>query len=130
LGQGIQLCARAVRGAPLSESERADLDFLLAEGAQVAHETSDGCARIGVRLRPGDLDAAAVLEIWDNGPPLSDEQRTIFEDPFQATGPERTVALGLALARDIVHQHGGVVTLAETPAGGNVRRVIFPAAAG
>ncbi|MBI5479122.1 MAG: hypothetical protein HY906_09710, partial [Deltaproteobacteria bacterium] len=51
LGQGIQLCARAVRGASLSESERADLDFLLAEGAQVAHETSDGCARIGEVVR-------------------------------------------------------------------------------
>jgi two-component system NtrC family sensor kinase len=214
LGQGIQLCARAVRGEPLSETERADLDFLLAEGAQVARETSDGCARIGevvrrlaafsergdgfavdlprivldvaktlqsgtrglldlqvewspvpqlrgnparmahalfafiehahqtsrrhtagparvgVRLAQGDLGVVAVLEIWDNGPLLTAAERDLFEDPFQATGPERTVALGLALAREIVREHGGVVVLAATPDGGNVRRVIFPAVAG
>ena len=214
LGQGIQLCARAVRGEPLSDSERADLDFLLAEGEQVARETSDGCARIGdvvrrlagftergdgfpvdlpriildvakmlqsgarghldlqvewspvpqlrgnparvahalfafiehareagrrhtpgparigVRLAPGDRGAIAVIEIWDNGPPLSAAQREIFEDPFRATGPERTVALGLALAREIVREHGGVVTLTETPDGGNVRGVILPVVAG
>jgi two-component system, NtrC family, sensor kinase len=214
LGQGIQLCARAMRGEPLSESERADLDFLLAEGDQVARETADGCARIGdvvrrlaaftergdgfpvdlpritldvakmlqsgargrldlqvewspvpqlrgnpariahalfafiehareacrrptpgparfgVRLLPGDLGAAAVLEIWDNGPLLTAAERDLFEDPFQATGPERTVALGLALAREIVREHGGAVVLAENPGGGNLRRVIFPAVAG
>jgi signal transduction histidine kinase len=214
LGQGIDLCARALRGDPLTDAERDDLHFLLAEGPQIGLETADGCARIGevvrrlaaftergdgfpvdlpritldvakmlqsgarglldlqvewspvpelrgnpariahaifafiehareacrrqparparigVRLAPGDLGAAAVLEIWDNGPPLSAAEREIFADPFQATGPERTVALGLALAREIVREHGGTVVLAETPAGGNVRRVILPVMVG
>jgi two-component system, NtrC family, sensor kinase len=213
LSQGLDLCARALRGEPLTDSEREDLEFLLNEGQQVVEETADGCARIGqvvrrlaaftkegddqpldlarivgdvtravqsgagrrldlvveltqvpqlqgnpvrlahaifalvehaceaaargrtgvprvgVRVAPADLGAAAVVEICDSGPPLTPEQLAAFEDPFRTTGPERTAFLGLAVACDIVREHGGAVVLAETADGRNVRRVILPASA-
>lgn len=213
LGQGIELCARVLRGELLGAAEREDLEFLLAEGPQLAQETSDGCARIGqvvrrlaaftedggeqrvdlhrvvadvmqvlrsglgprlelevelaevpalrgnparlahaffafiehardigagpgaalarvgVRLLTSALGAAVVAEVWDAGPLMTPAQAAIFDDPFQASGPDRTVALGLALAREIVREHGGTVVLAATAAGGNLRRLIFPVTA-
>jgi len=121
-------------------SELADVPQIQANPARLAHavfallEHARGVAAapsnprpsIGLRLWAGELGKTVVLEVWDGGPALTPEQREIFEDPFKVTGPERTPALGLALARDIITQHGGVVTITQTPDGSNVRGVVFP----
>jgi signal transduction histidine kinase len=53
--------------------------------------------------------------------------------PFFRLEPSRSRAtggtgLGLAVARTIVHHHGGEITLDDRPGGGLVVRVILPAA--
>jgi signal transduction histidine kinase len=77
-------------------------------------------------------DGAAVVEITDRGPGLSDgELERVFE-PFYRAEPSRNretggMGLGLAVARSIARAHGGDVTLSST-AGGLTAIVRLPLA--
>ena len=91
--------------------------------------TGLGLARVTMRLGPGEGADVAVLDIADHGPPPTATLLEVFEHPFDVTGQNRTGALGLALAQEIVREHHGTLTIEEGLGGGTVRRVIFPVAA-
>ncbi len=78
------------------------------------------------RLRPGADGASRLsLEISDTGPgPPRGAEGRLFE-PFFTTKPDGT-GLGLPIARRIVEEHGGALTLEGGAAGGAVARILLP----
>ncbi len=74
------------------------------------------------------------LTIEDRGPGIPAAAREQVFQPFFRLEPSRSrttggTGLGLAVARTIVHRHGGMITLDDRPGGGLVVRVTLPVAA-
>jgi two-component system sensor histidine kinase KdpD len=76
-------------------------------------------------------DAAAVIELVDNGPglPIGDEAK-VFDKFFRGSLPtpdgRRGVGLGLAICRAIVEAHGGKIAAANRAGGGAAFRITLP----
>ena len=75
---------------------------------------------------------AIRLTIEDRGPGIPAAAREQVFQPFFRLEPSRSRAtggtgLGLAVARTIVHRHGGEIALDDRPGGGLVVRVTLPA---
>jgi len=83
-------------------------------------------ARDAVALRVDALpDHAAQLHVLDRGPGFSADALEHALLPFYSTKPGGT-GVGLALVREIVHAHGGQLTLGEQEGGGAAVRVWLP----
>ncbi len=99
---------------------RADPDLLeqalinlLRNAADAAAEASLPCVGIDCRSEAG----RTVVEISDNGPGLTVEQREQIFVPFYSTKPHGS-GIGLSLARRIAQVHGGRITVhANEPRG-------------
>ncbi|MCA9676660.1 MAG: HAMP domain-containing histidine kinase, partial [Myxococcales bacterium] len=69
-----------------------------------------GWVEVGAR----EVDDRLVIEVADSGAGVPPELRErIFEPFFTTKDPGKGTGLGLALARDIVHRHHGVLELRE-----------------
>jgi len=89
--------------------------------------TSEG----GVRVRIGETERDATIEVEDTGPGISpDELAAVFERFYRADkARSRDVpgtGLGLAIVRSIAHVHGGEVEALRAPGGGALFRARFP----
>jgi two-component system OmpR family sensor kinase len=78
-------------------------------------------------------DGTALLEVADEGPGLSDEQRTKVFERFYRVDSSRSrdaggAGLGLAIVAAIATAHGGEVEVESTPGSGATFRVRLPAA--
>ncbi|MEX0498060.1 PAS domain-containing sensor histidine kinase [Raoultella terrigena] len=79
----------------------------------LAHVANGGRIETGARRRAnGNL----LLWVADDGPGVSDELRARLFNPF-ITGRPDGYGLGLALVREIVHAHGGNISLADSARG-------------
>ena len=89
---------------------------LIANSANACRNMENG--RILLRAeekRIGDKEtpqAAIVLEIVDNGPGIPEDIRERIFEPFFTTR-ETGTGLGLAIVRQIVHSHGGEISLLD-----------------
>lgn len=72
-----------------------------------------------------DSGATQVL-IADNGPGVPLDKRDLIFQPYYTDKRDGT-GLGLAIARQTVEQHGGTITVADTPGGGATFIVRLPA---
>ena len=74
----------------------------------------------------------AVLRVEDDGPGIPPELEARLFEPFShgrtAGTREGLVGLGLAITRDIVEAHGGVIRYARNPGGGAIFTVLLPLA--
>ena len=88
------------------------------------HAMAEG-GRLTVRtLR--DSTGAVMAEIRDTGPGISAAHLAKVFTPFFTTKPVGIgTGLGLAVAKSILAQHGGELTLANQPSGGVCARIIF-----
>lgn len=73
----------------------------------------------------------AVLSVQDNGPGIADsEQNKVFERFYRVLGTDESgCGLGLAIVREIAHQHDGQVQLSYTDVKksiGTTVKVVFP----
>lgn len=84
-----------------------------------------GCARVTLRRDGGSV----VIDVEDDGPGISVEQRdSVFEPFVRLNGDENKTGAGLGLpaARSIARAHGGDVVIADAESGACVR-VTLPA---
>jgi signal transduction histidine kinase len=81
--------------------------------------------RVTVRVRVED--GAAVVEVGDTGPGLTEEARARLFQPFFTTKPTGT-GLGLAVVKRIVDDHRGQVVVRDAPSGGTVFALRLPLA--
>ncbi len=73
------------------------------------------------------------LTVADRGPGIPVEERERVFAPFHRLEPSRSretggTGLGLAVARTIIHRHGGEIVLEDRPGGGLLVRVTLPRA--
>ncbi|MCS6772376.1 MAG: HAMP domain-containing histidine kinase [Kiritimatiellae bacterium] len=80
-----------------------------------------GRVEIWVEDSPGEV----VIEVHDNGPGISAEQRERIFNPFYTT-KSSGLGLGLVSARAIARAHGGTIEASESPLGGACLRVKLP----
>ncbi|KAB1075973.1 sensor histidine kinase [Methylobacterium planeticum] len=76
--------------------------------------------RVGVTVT--DLGASVAIAVGDNGPGIAEANRAQIFDAFFTTKPDG-LGLGLAIARGIVEDCGGHLTVSEGEAGGSVFRM-------
>jgi signal transduction histidine kinase len=89
-----------------------------------AVEACDGAGRVGVTL---SREAGAIeVRIADSGPGIPPEKRDLVFQPYFTDKRDGT-GLGLAIVRQTVEQHGGTITVTETPGGGATFSVRLPA---
>ena len=77
-----------------------------------------------VSMRRPDPRGLELL-VDDDGPGIPPADRERVFRPF-ASGAKGGTGLGLTSARDIVHAHGGEITLEESPKGGLRARSVLP----
>ena len=89
-----------------------------------------------VVIRVKALNSRIVVEVQDHGIGIAKEdQRAIFDrfhqiDDDILTEKNKGTGLGLAIAQDIVHRHGGEITVESAPQMGSTFRVELPVASG
>lgn len=67
-----------------------------------------------------------TLAVTDNGPGVPSEQRERIFEPFHSSKGHGGTGLGLAVARKVVHELGGLIELVDPPDGGAEFRVHLP----
>ncbi|MCX7170722.1 MAG: ATP-binding protein [Proteobacteria bacterium] len=87
------------------------------------------CATIEIEEQPAEL----LLKIRDVGPGIPDSELEKVFEPFYRGEASRSRAtggtgLGLGIARNIAHAHGGEITLSNLPGGGLEARLRLPGA--
>jgi signal transduction histidine kinase len=81
-----------------------------------------------ITITLGARDAVAVLEVRDGGPGMQAADLAAMFERFRKGRASGGSGLGLALVREIVHRHGGRVTLTSNPEGGTTATVLLPLA--
>jgi signal transduction histidine kinase len=79
-------------------------------------------ANVLVRVSPGER-GGAVIEVHDDGPGLPPEERARVFEPYYTTKAHGT-GLGLPICDRIVSDHGGTLTVDESPRLGGARFVV------
>ncbi|HEV8585999.1 MAG TPA: ATP-binding protein [Methylomirabilota bacterium] len=88
-----------------------------------------GAVRVEAERAAADGRAGVRLRVRDTGPGIpADLRARVFEPFFTTKPPGQGAGLGLTICRDIVHEHGGSIEVAEPERGGAVVSVWLPAA--
>ena len=88
-----------------------------------ALQADDGIIEIDVRPDP----AGTRLAVIDHGPGMDDDTLARVGEPFFTTKePGEGMGLGVFLARAVVEQTGGLLTLSSGPGGGTRAEVLLP----
>ncbi|MCW2929031.1 MAG: Signal transduction histidine kinase [Thermoleophilia bacterium] len=102
--------------------------------ARVLRNLSDNAARhaaTGVHVQLRAEGQVAVLDVGDDGPGIPQDQQARVFERFVRLDESRTrtsggTGLGLPIVRQIVHAHGGSVSVLDAPEGGALLRVVLP----
>jgi len=71
---------------------------------------------------------ALIVEVTDDGPGMPQQATEHLFQPFAGSAREGGTGLGLVIAREVIHAHGGEIQLARTGAEGTVFRLRLKAA--
>jgi signal transduction histidine kinase len=77
---------------------------------------------VSLSTAPGQLH----LEVADNGTGVVPEARERIFERYRRDRNSNGSGLGLAIVREIVHLHGGDVTVGDAPEGGALFTVVLP----
>jgi signal transduction histidine kinase len=78
-----------------------------------------------LRVRTAAADGAVRIEVEDDGPGITEEQRTRLFVPYFTTKKGGT-GLGLAIVQGIVSDHGGRIEVKSAPGAGTTFTLILP----
>jgi len=79
-----------------------------------------------IELHVSKVNNTVSVEIHDNGPGFSEENRKLIFKPFHSTKPDGT-GLGLSTVTICAELHKGTITVDKSPLGGALFRISFPA---
>jgi PAS domain S-box-containing protein len=68
-----------------------------------------------------------VIEITDTGPGISEEELQYIFDPFFTRKKKMGMGVGLSICHRIVGDHSGIITAENSPQGGVIMTITFPA---
>ena len=68
-----------------------------------------------------------IIEITDTGPGISEEELQYIFDPFFTRKKKMGMGVGLSICHGIVEDHGGIITAENSPHGGVIMTITFPA---
>ena len=102
--------------------DRALLNLLI----NSAEAVPEGTGRIEISARTMQ-DGALEIIVSDNGMGIPEANRGKIFDPFFSTKGSQGTGLGLAVTRKIAEEHGGSVTVSDSPEGGALFRIVLPA---
>ena len=125
--QGVHVELDLELGLPLIPGSPAALRQVLLNLATNALQAMPDGGRLDCRTRHHTPTQAVELMITDTGPGISPKDREHLFEPFFTTRQEGT-GLGLALCREIVHQHGGTIELVDQSQPGTTFRLLLPTA--
>jgi len=98
---------------------------LVGNAIDAAEGEAGPTVRISTRFDPtGDR---MRIDVADDGPGIPTDRRARIFEPFFSTKGQRGTGLGLAVARKLVHKHGGEIDLVEENRTGATFRVTLPA---
>jgi PAS domain S-box-containing protein len=110
-----------MRGDP-GQLQQVFINFILNAGTAMK-----GRGKITITSRFDSAYDEITLEFADAGPGIPAEIMSKIFDPFFTTkGPGEGTGLGLSVAYGIIQQHGGSISVANSPSGGAVFTVILP----
>ncbi len=106
---------------------------LLSNAFKYSHD--DGSVSIGLIYKPAensDIDGTLAIEVKDTGIGIpADNQEKIFERFFQTEVPQNMVnqgtGIGLAITKEFVKLHNGIITVKSEPNCGTCFTVLLPA---
>ncbi len=79
-----------------------------------------------VRISASRNQGKAIIEVADTGPGLPARARDHLFEPFVGSTRPGGSGLGLPIAREIMHAHGGEISIAQGTGGGAVIRLELP----
>ena len=79
-----------------------------------------------VRISAGKDKGRIFIDIADNGPGLAAKAKERLFQPFTGSARQGGTGLGLVIVRDIMHAHGGEISLLESSAKGTTFRLELP----
>ena len=68
-----------------------------------------------------------IIEVSDTGPGISEEELQYIFDPFFTRKKKMGMGVGLSICHGIVKDHGGIITAENSPHGGVIMTITFPA---
>lgn len=111
---------------PVIMADRDRLSQVLINLLNNAMQAGQGPPQVEVELRP-DGAGGVLLEVRDRGGGVPPQAQDKIFTPFFTTKPGGT-GLGLPVARRIVEEHGGKITLENNDQGGATVRITLPGA--
>jgi signal transduction histidine kinase len=101
------------------------LETILRQLADNAREHGGERVALTIDLGWQSAPAAAVIEVGDDGPGISEANRGRVFDPFFTTNRDRGgTGMGLTIARALLHSHGGSIALVPSEKGARFRLTI------
>jgi signal transduction histidine kinase len=114
----------------LVDADADQLHRILVNLLRNAREAIDGVeGRGGVGLVSATLrrdEGASVVRLVDDGPGLPERAQANLFQPFAGSTRRGGAGLGLAIARELAHGHGGELTLVQTGLAGTVFELRLP----
>ncbi len=123
-GQSGRQWFNQVHEGLLINADRDQLFRVLLNLGRNALEAVDGNGRVVVTAERSE-DGVAI-QVTDTGPGLPTEVREHLFEPFVGSSRQGGTGLGLAIAHDLVHSHGGSLSLVSSGAQGTVFRIWIP----
>lgn len=79
-----------------------------------------------VRINAARRDGRAIIKMTDNGPGLSPRAKDHLFEPFAGSTRSGGSGLGRPIGREIMHAHGGKISIARSDENGPVIRLELP----
>jgi len=127
--RGVTLITDLPPGLPEVAADPGQLQQVLLNLLVNALEATTAGQEVRVSGRPSTQNGRAglIIEVSDTGPGIPGELLSrIFEPFFTTKPPGQGTGLGLAICRDIVRDHGGVVTVQSRKGHGTTFSVWLP----
>jgi two-component system NtrC family sensor kinase len=129
--QDIKLELRLAPGLPPAFCDQGQIQQLFLILLVNAAEAMPHGGTVAVTAAEGPADATLTVRVRDTGVGIADEDLPRVFEPFFTTKADRhRTGLGLAIARSIVENHGGTISVTSAPGEGSEFVITLPTGTG